>query len=139
MDEGYSFSDIVILHRHRMTIGELQKNLQTRDIPVKSSTGQNINFSTNDVWISTLHGVKGLEFKAVFICCFDTFDYGLRHAPGIGEERRQWLRQWQHDQRKILYVGMTRATERLYLTGTDRLPVLVADIRTILQSWNDSE
>jgi len=66
------------------------------------------------VTLSTLHGVKGLEFEVVFLIgCVEgqlphsrTLDPKLTevHATEVDEERR------------LFYVGVTRARERLYLT-----------------------
>jgi DNA helicase-2/ATP-dependent DNA helicase PcrA len=66
------------------------------------------------VTLSTLHGVKGLEFEVVFLVgCVEgqlphsrTTDPKLTevHATDIDEERR------------LFYVGVTRARDRLYLT-----------------------
>jgi superfamily I DNA/RNA helicase len=66
------------------------------------------------VTLSTLHGVKGLEFEVVFLIgCVEgqlphsrTTDPKLTevHATDIDEERR------------LFYVGVTRARDRLYLT-----------------------
>jgi DNA helicase-2/ATP-dependent DNA helicase PcrA len=66
------------------------------------------------VTLSTLHGVKGLEFEVVFLIgCVEgqlphsrTTDPKLTevHATDVDEERR------------LFYVGVTRARDRLYLT-----------------------
>lgn len=62
----------------------------------------------------TLHAAKGLEYPVVFLVGMEEaiFPYAkaLEDPEGIGEERR------------LCYVGMTRAQERLYLTAArDRL------------------
>ena len=75
--------------------------------------GQNEEEKANTgVTLSTLHGVKGLEFEVVFmIGCVEgqlphsrTTDPTEVHATAIDEERR------------LVYVGVTRARDRLYLT-----------------------
>lgn len=62
------------------------------------------------VLLSTLHGTKGLEFPVVFIVGMEkgAFPIELDSDEEMEEERR------------LFYVGMTRAEERLYLTWAER-------------------
>ena len=57
----------------------------------------------NGVFMGTVHSVKGMEFSIVFI-----LDGGWKHLD-IQEERR------------LFYVGMTRAKERLFLCHIDTM------------------
>jgi len=67
---------------------------------------------TPSVTLMTLHAAKGLEFKAVFMIGMEErlFPHvrALDDLEGMEEERR------------LCYVGMTRARERLYLLYTRR-------------------
>ncbi|HSR24291.1 MAG TPA: ATP-dependent helicase, partial [Candidatus Eisenbacteria bacterium] len=62
----------------------------------------------------TLHAAKGLEFPVVFIAgCEDgllPLRWSRREAGGAGEA----------EERRLLFVGMTRATTRLVLTSSGR-------------------
>ncbi|GAB4408125.1 MAG: UvrD-helicase domain-containing protein [Thermodesulfovibrionales bacterium] len=64
------------------------------------------------VSLMTLHSAKGLEFPVVFIVGLEEgvlpYFKAMSHEEDINEERR------------LLYVGMTRAKDKLYLTGADR-------------------
>jgi superfamily I DNA/RNA helicase len=64
------------------------------------------------VSLMTMHAAKGLEFPVVFITgCEENlipFKRGNRRKPDIEEERR------------LFYVAMTRAKERIYLTGAKK-------------------
>lgn len=63
------------------------------------------NFSTDGVVLSTVHSVKGLEFKVVFVTALEEGIFpSLKDDSDIEEERR------------IAYVAFTRAKEKLYLT-----------------------
>ncbi len=57
------------------------------------------------VSLMTLHGSKGLEFPVVFICGLEEGITPYSRAGGDMEEER-----------RLFYVGLTRAKEQLYLT-----------------------
>jgi len=68
----------------------------------------NWNSSSNAITLMTLHAAKGLEFPVVFI---SGLEMGLlplqRNSANINELE---------EERRLLYVGMTRAEEKLYLS-----------------------
>jgi len=61
----------------------------------------------NCITLATVHGVKGLEYK----CCFIVgLEEGLFPSIRDGDDNVQ-------EERRIMYVAVTRARERLYLTN----------------------
>lgn len=61
------------------------------------------------VTVSTIHSVKGLEFKVVFVVGLEEGLFpSIRDEIDIEEERR------------VAYVAFTRAKEKLYLTSSNR-------------------
>ncbi len=66
--------------------------------------------ANNAVTLATVHSVKGLEFKVVFVVgleekIFPMIRYGQTTQKDLEEERR------------LMYVAITRAQQRLYLTN----------------------
>ncbi|GAI75516.1 unnamed protein product, partial [marine sediment metagenome] len=60
------------------------------------------------VTVMTLHSAKGLEFPVVFITGFEEGIFPHSRSLNSGEELEE--------ERRLCYVGMTRAKERIYLT-----------------------
>lgn len=65
------------------------------------------------VTLITLHAVKGLEFRAVFVTGVE--DGLIPHQRSISEDPTQL-----EEERRLFYVGMTRAQDRLYITHARR-------------------
>lgn len=80
------------------------------ELTLKSSLDE-ANLEEDRTNLMTLHNGKGLEFAVVFLVGMeeDLFPHAnaREHIDGVEEERR------------LCYVGMTRAKERLYLTAAE--------------------
>ncbi|MBQ2769363.1 MAG: UvrD-helicase domain-containing protein [Clostridia bacterium] len=63
---------------------------------------------SNYVTLATVHSVKGLEFKCVFVCGLEENILPVSRAVGDEEDMEE--------ERRLMYVAITRAKERLYLT-----------------------
>lgn len=64
------------------------------------------SYPAEAVSLMTLHGAKGLEFPVVFLCGLQRGLLPLIPPKGACDEE---------EERRLLYVGMTRAKEQLYL------------------------
>lgn len=60
------------------------------------------------ITLATIHSVKGLEFKTVFICGLDDGIFPLKRAYNSPQELEE--------ERRLMYVAVTRAEERLFFT-----------------------
>ena len=77
------------------------------------------NCTSGAVTLMTLHGSKGLEFPAVFI-------YGARKGNIPLESEKHPADK--EEERRLLYVGMTRAKEELILTSSGEESPFLAEI-----------
>jgi len=68
--------------------------------------------SLDRVTLMTLHAAKGLEFPIVFMAGMEEDIFPHSRAGGAQEELEE--------ERRLCYVGMTRAMEKLYLTNARR-------------------
>lgn len=74
----------------------------------------NLEESENRVVLMTLHSAKGLEFPYVFICGMEDGIFPS-YMTMISEDDEDM-----EEERRLCYVGITRAKERLYLSAAKR-------------------
>jgi len=67
---------------------------------------------TNNVTLMTLHSAKGLEFPVVFLAGCDEGVFPHQRTFNIPSEMEE--------ERRLMYVGVTRAEEKLYLSSAKR-------------------
>ncbi|RJQ46503.1 MAG: ATP-dependent DNA helicase PcrA, partial [Gaiellales bacterium] len=89
---------------HRAPEGSLSEFLQ--EISLYTDTDRLAELSET-VTLMTLHNAKGLEFPVVFI---------IGAEEGVFPHSRSIEEQNLEEERRLCYVGMTRAKERLYFT-----------------------
>ena len=66
----------------------------------------------NAVTLMTMHAAKGLEFKVVFLIGME--EGIMPHSMSLNEDGEL------EEERRLCYVGITRAKERLYITNAKR-------------------
>jgi len=113
-DKGqYGFGDIAVLYRLNALNRSLREALERSGIPYQVSgensspvADQSYQFKIDKVSLLTLHASKGLEFSVVFIVGCEEKILPLDFATMISDPQ---------EERRLFYVGMTRAKERLHL------------------------
>jgi ATP-dependent helicase/nuclease subunit A len=123
--------------------------LRAADLEVK----RDMEISRDEVRVMTVHGAKGLEASAVFLVDTtsspsDTQRLKLIHLPGgvvvwagrkaedpavVSEARTAMLGETEDEYRRLLYVAMTRAADRLIVGGC--MPGNMNSVRK--HSWYD--
>jgi len=120
-----------------------------------------INFNVNravpaksGIFVATVHGAKGLEFDYVFMSNASDRYWRLRsnrsviRLPSSLVMNRAWQDEPLEDERRLFYVGLTRARKQLYLSfsrlntdGRAALPCqFVAEIQaTLTEQKNELE
>ncbi len=86
--------------------------------------------SGDSVTIATVHAVKGLEFKVVFVCGLEEKIFPILRNDSTDTDMEE--------ERRLMYVAMTRAKKRLYLTHAHSR-FMYGDRAVMLQSTFFSE
>lgn len=123
---SYGFSDLAILTRSVARADAIAQALSDAGLPfsrpslARQKAGHNTVESIEPLYecdeledqriaVLTLHGAKGLEFTVVFLVGLEA---GQLPGPGRSDEERA-------EERRLFYVGMTRAKELLYLSWNE--------------------
>jgi len=104
--EGRVWRDMAVLYCAHFIGDEIVKGLQQANIPferLEKGSSRKYKAGEDSVKLMTMHASKGLEFPIVAIA-------GLGHMPYRPDQEA--------DDARLLYVAMTRATERLVLTAS---------------------
>ncbi len=104
----------IIYYEENSDEPSLRDFLMEKDMYTLNSAIDNLEEDTNKVLLMTLHNAKGLEFPNVFMVGMEegVFPGFMSMMSGDDDEIEE--------ERRLCYVGITRARERLYLSAADR-------------------
>ncbi len=94
------------------------EGLKRVDIPAIVHTQEQFDILEEQVKVLTIHSAKGLEFPVVFLAGLHEGTLPQRRKPMDDEEANIALER----DRTLMYVGMTRAAEALYLVTSEEAP-----------------
>jgi superfamily I DNA and RNA helicase len=117
--EGMALRDIAVFCRSRDGMRPIERALKSADIDFETMPKyfKGFDWSQNTIKLVTMHSCKGLEFPLAFVA-------GLQALPHKNEP--------EEDELRLLYVAMTRATNRLVLTASGSSSI-VDRVRTAIQ------
>jgi len=105
-EQGVAWPDMCVTYRSNWMGEKLQKAFQASGLPIQwlGNAKEKKQFSpgADSVKLMTMHSSKGLEFPVVAVS-------GVGYMPGDGADKVC--------EAKLLYVAMTRSTEKLLLTS----------------------
>lgn len=107
------FNDIIYFEDHQEE-PTLTDFLMEKDMYTLNAGIDNLEQDANKVLLMTLHNAKGLEFSNVFLGGMEEGVFPGYGAMISGDESEI------EEERRLCYVGITRAKERLYLSAARR-------------------
>lgn len=125
LSKNYNYKDIVIIARLSNQLKEIKGYLEKNNIPCGIFNGKDeFDFGKECVKLVTMHSIKGLEFKVVIMIGVNSKVMPFKtYAKEIEDDETIESRE-----RKLFYVGMTRATEKLFITSEGVPSKFIKDI-----------
>jgi superfamily I DNA/RNA helicase len=87
-------------------------------LPARFTSGREVNLEDRSVKVMTLHAAKGLEFPIVAIAHVEAD----RLPKETDATDAQDIAEHHHAQRRLMYVGCTRAMRYLFVTHDKSIP-----------------
>lgn len=119
----YKLNEIAIITKFNKDIKYLEKELKKANLASARISNENADFTSNSIKLLTMHSIKGLEFKVVFIIAINQ---GILPQLNNMDEEEKVIQE--SNQRRLFYVGMTRARELLYLSSHGITSPFINDI-----------
>ena len=114
---GYKKADIAVLYRSDHCAKLFERYAMERGIGIRKNNERKETDSADAISLMTAHASKGLEFSCVFII-------GLQE--GLFPHHKNLEGEAVEEERRLMYVAMTRARERLFMvvvsTGHGKRP-----------------
>ncbi len=119
----YNHKDISIIARTKNQLTDFKIAMEEKGVKCHIINKNDTNFEDEALKLLTMHSIKGLEFKVVII-----IDLNDGIVPYLKSSSPDEKKQEESSERKLFYVGMTRATELLYLFSSSNPSCFIKDI-----------
>lgn len=123
LEKGYTYKDMAIISRNQNQLKCIQEEFDQNNKTWVFISKRKPDFELDGIKMMTMHSIKGLEFKVVFIVGINK---DILPFVSYLEKEEQSLQESQ--ERKLFYVGMTRATELLFLSSSKKPSKFIKDI-----------
>ena len=115
--------DMAVIARFKNQLEQIKATLEGEGVKCGIFTDRESSFDSDHVKLVTMHSIKGLEFRVVFMAGLD--DGAVPYFASKDPEKRG---EEEVRERRLMYVGMTRATEQLYLLSSSKPSRFLSDI-----------
>ncbi len=119
----YRLSEMCIVARGKRSVESAAADLAAKGIPCEILQSNEPDFESDKVKLVTMHSIKGLEFKVIFL-----IDLNQGVIPQELYDDAEDQKTIDSDERKLLYVGMTRANELLYMSSVKKPSKFIKEI-----------
>jgi superfamily I DNA/RNA helicase len=128
---------IGLLARTWRPLYRIRHLLSEHGIPYEIVEGEKGSITTPGVKLTTFHSAKGLEFDYVILCRLNDDVTPGKLVDGVEEESE--AAEILAVERRLLYVSMTRAKQRLYMTHGANPSRLLAEMDDDLYVYYEAE
>lgn len=116
LEGEYKPEEIAIASRTKNGIKDFKSQLHLKNVPyAEYENGSKVGHQ-HGVNLLTFHNIKGLEFKQVFLV-----DVNNRTCPKLFEDLKNWpeseKQSYFKNEKSLLYVAVSRAIQRVSITG----------------------
>ncbi|HHV30357.1 3'-5' exonuclease [Acetivibrio mesophilus] len=116
VDSGIEYNEIALVSRTNDYLKSIIRLLDKHG--VKSTHLEDLNsIHKNNIYYGTMHSIKGFEFKVIFVVGVNKSLIPLKsqiEKMEFGRQREEFIKL----ERSLLYVAITRARDRVYITGS---------------------
>jgi DNA helicase-2/ATP-dependent DNA helicase PcrA len=108
---SYRPGEIIVIARMYRQLEMVQSQLEEQGLTCQLLKSRDVNFGDDSIKLLSIHSIKGLEFKVVFIVGLNDSVIPYNSYTDMDDDMQELT------ERKLLYVGMTRASECLYMSS----------------------
>jgi len=123
LEAGVAYNEIAVAARTRDSVNDFRNHLHQHSIPYVDK--HLLNSKTDGIRIATFHGLKGLEFKHVFLV--DVNERTLPKLPydfstSYSEDEKALILK---AEKSLFYVAVSRAIQGLMITGVGNRSMII--------------